>query len=820
MVLGLLNVSFSWAAPQNTNSVGALLKKPQTLNSLKFSNRAQCAVESDQPTDTAFVIIDGYNAGKLAYNLAKNVGLDPAVSSVKGMKEFRVSVTRMISVIINKLLSGSLPLLPLNLKDSKLYNYNALVVNCSKKTYCPELNDYLAKLWRNSEGAGLGWDKIDYFNAGNFYKIKKQDRVSCFYVKKFSPLQAHLQTNVINQVTLTEMAQAFIDKDQYVTDCENLDDSLNSRNAIVQMDLKFSEEEDFKKQGFDFWNSVKIYLSFAWRYTDIASEVSPELGQLFKSIALEESLMMIPNGCKSIEKPACDSETLSINSLRELAKKDGARSEPGKNLPEGPEAGAVRNGPRSVNDDFLGTRSYEDASEWVNNFRKNYVQVRGSLKNRAHSAIQFLNVLSTSMNTTELAEFIKPLAFAKKYSTGHRDELYYMCTEARLAADQRIDFMKTGIDKIKDMTIMQKVFDGSKKSLSELTTYFDQTSANVLSFCDDLEKQKIWSQENYKVNRTGFSPWARELLQIPDSPGTPTDIRPISFGPPLLVWDSSKENEVGNVICQSGLDCYRRLIKSMVDLFSVAKYADAYLPVSSTVNSPDVFNPYSELKACKIYDPWYITRRANKRLFADLLNTALFGWNFVPVYVDIDFKPPRVTSLNQLIKNGVVKFDPKIEKEKIEASLLLDLGPLIGAPCAISIAPDSGKKFNFYAFNGISLNYCNEKSTGTSVGEAGGTVQNPTPAKRAYCGGCSINFIGVVSGAGVAMSTSMSFNPVKLGIYLFRSISRFLSAKSDAVNIPLAREVDLTKVAKTYKEHGGIPKKCMDSLALGEGCEL
>jgi hypothetical protein len=805
-------------SPKTAKTDSAQASLQPSLNNLKFTNRAQCALDSELPTDSAFMVIDGYNAGKLSYNLAKSVGLDTEATSTKGMKEFRVSVTSMATEIMNKVLAGSLPLLPLNLKNSKLYKYNGLVTLCSKKTYCPELNTYLAKLWENSEGAGVPWEKIDSFTGAHFSNLKKAQRVSCMYVKKFSPLQEHLHTTVINQVALTEMAQAFLDKDKYITSCDNMDDSLDSRNSIIQFDLKFDKNEDFKKLGFDFWNSVKIYLSFAWRYTDIASKVSPELGQLFKSIALEESLMMMPNGCKSIEMPSCDAETLSMNSLRELAKPDGFKAEPGKNIPEGPESSVIKNGPRSVNNDFLGTRGYKDASEWVSNFRKNFIQIRGSLKNRAQSSIQFMNVLSASMTGTELADYVRPLAFSKSYTNPHRDELYYLCTEARLAGDKRIDFMKSGIDKIKDMAVMQKVFEGSKKSLYEVTNYFDTATSAVLTMCDILEKQKIWSQGSYQVNRSGFSPWARELLNIPSAAGAVPEVQPISFGAPLLVWDSTRTNEEGNVICQSGLDCVRKLTKSMVDLYAVAKYAEAYLPVTSTVTTPDVFNPYAELKACKIYDPWFYTRRANKRLLSDLVNTALFGWNFVPIYVDIDFKPPHVTSLNQLIKNGIVKFDPKVEPEKMEASLLADLGPLVGAPCAISIAPNSGKIFNFYAFNGISLNYCNEKSAGTSVGESNGSVNNPTPKSHAYCGGCSINFIGVASG--VAMTSSMTFNPIKLGIYLFRSVYRFMDAKSDNVNIPLAREVDLNKVAKVYKEYGGIPKKCMDSLALGDGCEL
>lgn len=793
------------------------------LNNLRITNRAQCALDSSVPTESAFVVVDGYNAGKLGNTLAKNLGVNPDVMSAKAMQDFRISVARLTRVIANKVFSGALPLLPLNLKTSSLKKYNALAEICSKKTYCPELNSYLTKLWENSEGAGVPWEKIDNFTGNNFLKLKNKDRVACFYVKKFSGLQEQLHEVDVNQATLQEIAQAVLDKDKYITNCEDTDPSLNSRNSILQLDFKVGNSDAFAKSGFDFWNSVKIYLSFAWRYSNIPSQVTPELGELFKSIALEESIMMIPNGCKSIEKPECDSETLSLNSIRELAKpgsaKSGVTPEPGKEVPQGPDQDVIAHGVRGVNDDFLGTRSYENASEWVDNFRKNYVQVRGSMKNRVQSAIQLLNIISTSMTAQTLTEYIKPLAFAKSFTPQHRDELYYMCTETRLAGDQRIDFMRSGIDKIKNLDVMQKAFEGSKKSLPELSGFFDSMATGVVPLCDALERQNIWNVPNYQVNRSGFSPWARELLNIPPSATIAGEMKPMSFGAPLLVWDSSKGVDNGNVICMSGIDCARKAVKAMVDLYAVAKYADAYLPVSSTVATPGVFNPYAELKACKIYDPWFETRRANKRLFVDLASTALFGWNFLPLYLDVDFTAPKVTSLNQLIKNGTVKFDPKIQKEKMETSLLADFGPLMGAPCAISIAPNSAKAFNFYAIKGISVNYCNVKSDGTAIGNAQGDVENTRPASQSYCGGCSINLVGVASGAASAVaSNGLSFNPIKLGVYLFRAFNRFLTAKEDKVNIPLTHQVNLNNVAAAYKKYGKIPDYCVEQLAQGFAC--
>lgn len=786
------------------------------LNKLRITNRAQCAVDSEVPTESAFIVVDGYNAGKLVYSLGKNVGGDSEAMSAQGMQQFRIGVTRLTKVIMNKLLAGQLPLLPTNLKNSKLSGYNSIAAKCENKSYCPELSGYLSKIWDNSEGAGVPWNKLDGFSASHFMNMKKTDRVACHYVKRFSSLQEQLNSVEVDKEVLLSVAQAALEKEKYITDCESLEATLDSRNSIIQLDLRVPSSFDFRSVGFDFWNSVKIYLSFAWRYSAIPLQVAPQYGQMFRSIALEESIMMIPNGCKSIEKPECDAATLSLNSIRELARPEGDRTEHGREVPRGPEDDVVNRGPRDVNDDFLGTRSFDDASAWVENFRKNYVTVRGSMKSRVQSAIQFLNIISSSMTPTELSEFVKPLAFAQTYSNQHRDELYYLCTEARLAGDQRIDFMRTGIDKVQQMAVMQKSFEGSRINLAEATKYFDQASTAIISFCDSLEREKIWSSDGYTVNRNGFNSWARELLNIAPSATISADVQPLKFGASLLVWDAGRGNDPGNSICVSAIDCSRRLIKSMVDLYAVAKYADAFLPVNSTVSTPDVFNPYADLKACKVYDPWYQTRRANKRLMADLASTALFGWNALPLYIDVDFKAPKVTSLNQLISNGTVRFDPKIQREKMEVALLADFGPLMGAPCAVSIAPNSAKEFNFYAFNGISVNYCRIQDGGDVIGKSPGDIQPGTPTSRSYCGGCSINFVGVAGGASV--SSGMSLNPLKMGVYLFRSIHRFLTAKKDKVNIPLLQEVDVNQVLETYKRYGTIPDHCVDQLKQGVGC--
>ncbi|QDK37256.1 hypothetical protein [Bdellovibrio sp. NC01] len=799
----------------------------QTLNNLRITNRAQCALDSDIPTDSAFMILDGYNAGKLGNSLAKNMGLDEASMSSDMMKEFRLSVSHLTLTIVNKLLTGKLPLLPMNLKDAKLLRYKSLADKCGDKVYCSDISNFLSQAWALSEQSGITskspeWKSLDNITTANFMSDLGARRVGCYYLKRFSPLQGQLQNSTIDAAALQEMAVAYLEKEKYITSCYDQDETLDSRNVALQIDLKTGDQDNWNAKGFDFWNSVKIYLSWAWRNTQVPNQMSQRFGEVFKSLALEESMMFIPNGCKSITKPGCDMEHLSLNNLRELAKQDQSQNNTSAQVPQSPEKTALERGARGVNNDFLNTRGYMTASEWVDNFRKNFVATRGSIKNRLQSSVQFMNVMTDTMNAATLAEYVKPLALASNQTSIQRDELYYLCTEIRLAGDKRLDFMKTDIDNIGGLKNMTKALDNSKYTIQDFVGYFDTLSKTVLPLCDQLEKTNMWQAANYTVNKQGFNQWAKEVLNIVPEQTQGADATVPAYTPQiyggsaLLVWNADLGNQSGNIICASGIDCARGVVKALVDLYAVSQYADAYLPVSSTAASPDVFNPYSELKACKMYDPWYQTKRANRVFMADLASTALFGWNFMPIYIDADYTPPKVTSFQRLLKDGVIKFDPNIEKSKMVASVVADFGPLTGAPCAVSIAPNA-KEFNFLAFDGITVNYCDARTkTGATSSGANNITYDPNKT-RSYCGGCSLNFVGVASG--VASSTAAtSFNPIKMGVYLFRAVYRFVTAKKDPVNVPKAFNVDLAKVADTYRRYGTIPKDCVDQLGQGLKC--
>lgn len=784
------------------------------LSPLPFTNRAQCALDSEKPTSSIFVMVDGYNAGKLANSVAKLRGLNPEEHSQKAMKEFRLSVAYMTLNIMNKMIRGQLPVLPMNLKTAKLPNYLEASQRCELSGHnCSEINEYLAGVWSRA-GQRSQLLAYDRFTENNFPLHASKDRLGCYYIKKFSALQGHLHNAEVNQSNLQDIALAYLNEAEYLTGCFDSDDKLSNRFVTLQIDWE-TNASSLEQQGFDFWNSLKIYLSWAWRNTDEVEKLSPTFGRLFRSIALEESIMLTPNGCKSMTKPSCDSEYLSVNSMRELAKISGSTApEQFDNVPVGTDLELLEKGVRGVNNDFLGTQSHEDAQAWLSNFRKNLIQSRALIKTKYQAAVTHLNLIQDQLGVQPLVATTNMEIASHRSSEAMMNELYYLCTEMRLAGDTTLDFLKSDIDRIAQLKNMTQMQYSERRSMQEHVNFFNNVAVPVLATCADLERQNFWNKPGYTVNKNGFSLWAKEMMQIStDKDSAP--VPPTTFSQtPLLSW-SDRSAAGAQVICHSAVDCTRLVVKSMVDLYAVSTYADALIPLAGKSSDPNLFNPYSELKTCKIYDPWFQTRRMNKVLMTDLANTALFGWNVLPIYVDVNFTAPKVASFNQLVKDGKIKFDPRVEKSKVQTSLVADFGPLLGAPCAISLNNNGIKNYNFYSFSGLTVNYCDSKQSVEVISNNPSDFASGAKKDRSFCGGCTLNFTAV---AAASTATLSGFNPAKFVVYLFRTFQKYFTAKKDKVNIPKGWNVNPAYAAEVYKKYGQIPSHCVEMLSKGLNC--
>ncbi len=784
------------------------------LNPLRFTNRSQCAIDSQSPTNSIFLMIDGYNAGKAGHSLAKLAELSTDEYSARAMKEFRLAVTYMTLNIMNKMIRGQLPMLPVNADKTTLRGYAEAVKKCGQSANCPEISAYISNIWKNA-GNKSTLRNVDAFSQKNYPGHTTKDRLGCYYVKRFSALQAPLQEPLADQAVLQDVALAYLNDGDYIAGCFDDDATLDSRYATIQIDWE-TNADTLKAQGFDFWNSLKIYLSWAWRNSDELTKMSPTFSQVFKSLALEESILFTPNGCRSMAPPSCDSEYLAMNSVRELAKTNSVSKEHFMNVPAGTEKDMLEKGVRGVNDDFLGTQSQETAQEWLQGFRKNLVQSRGLMKTKYQSAIQNLNLIMDNLGAAKLAAGLKSTVDAKDASTDQiSDELYYLCTEIRLTGDDRIDFLKTDIDRLAQLKNLSRMDYSDRRTIKDYTEFFKDLSAQVLPVCDQLEKINFWNRQNYVVNRTGFANWSKEMLQLKEEENAVKFVSKPVNGVPALSWTNA--TTASQTICTNSSDCIRLAIKSMVDLYAVATYADAVMPLTGTAPAPNLFNPYAELSTCKMYDPWYATKRMNKVFAADLANTALFGWNFLPMYVDANVSIPRVASYKQLVDSGVIKFDPRVDKAKMQQTMVADFGPLTGAPCAVSVDTQGAQSFNFYSFSGITVNYCDSKQSSEVVSQKPSEMVSTPLKARSVCAGCTLNFQAVGSAAAVSQVAS-TFNPIKLFVYMFRTFAKLNEAKKDKVNIPQTATVNPAYAAEVYKKYGQVPVGCVEQLGRGLRC--
>jgi hypothetical protein len=156
----------------------------------------------------------------------------------------------------------------------------------------------------------------------------------------------------------------------------------------------------------------------------------------------------------------------------------------------------------------------------------------------------------------------------------------------------------------------------------------------------------------------------------------------------------------------------------------------------------------------------------------------------------------------------------------MQGSLIADFGPLLGAPCAISIAGngDPLPSYEMYAFTGVSVNYCVGEDTQTITASSENSITGKSSGLAA-CGTCYLNFETVaVTAGGTAASAAIGFNPIKLFIYVFHTVQQYLDNISDPVNVPKKYTVNVAAVNDAVKRYGNIPDNCVKMLSEGLNC--
>jgi hypothetical protein len=763
---------------------------------LAFANRAQCSVLSQSPTRSILIVGDSYDAGRLAFNISRvRNNQSTAVSEnpeADSMNHFRRTVGFTASLVIDRLTSGKIPLLT--------EEFKSLVDQCDHEKRCAPLESEIARLWKNaSETAG------DQASDGN--------NVTCLKIDKFSALQSHLNKSKPDLAVLQELGQTLSEKSSAIDCTANHERNKSDRHFLLQVDLA-RVPENFDKVGFDFWASAKAYISWAWRFAPEVRRVAGKYGDLFASLALEEEVLMVPNGCRSLTLPRCDLQRIAIDAVRELAKPPQAASGFETHFNDGPQGMLLSRGARSVSDGFLGTKGTE-AESWVKNFTTRFNEARWVSRNKLQNAnrisdlIQRLGTASTFVADLE--------ADIRRYSPVQYKEfaaqLSAICLESKILNDPKFKILKPQFDAL---SLAESSLDSSMAknpgSFAVIARSAGTIGQALSPICERLEKD-LFSKS---PNEYGFlSDWARERMQNLISE------KPLSHEQRAKGWNrpeaylSLKAGKTASTVgvCHSPAACIQMTFKAYADLHYVATWGAA-LGRTKQIRDANLFNPYAELSTCKIYDPWFAQSQANSLLAQRLVVSALSSAIPLPIFAEKSSKRPVVNMMVAKLNKNSVDFEPQFESEDSKTTFFADLGALTGAPCAVQFSTEAGTPFQVYGVGGVSLNFCSD-SRGAEADMNESSEMKSTPIRRSICGGCTVNLVSATATASYAAPTG----PWRMLFGSLRAFGLYIDATKDEVNIPRSYTVRPNYVLDAFSENrNSIPASCEASLINGYRC--
>ncbi|MDD0853352.1 hypothetical protein HBN50_09600 [Halobacteriovorax sp. GB3] len=810
------------------------------INSLRFTNRAQCALDSKNPTRSAFVIVNNIDPGKAIYRLAKVTGRPVGETTKRGIELFRYSVVNLIQMIHEKMMNRDLPLLVSNTTKIEGHipdDYLKYSRTCSNEDECDELNDYIKELWDNSERDVSSVQKVlDNYKLDNFHSkdnyMRKKDfdksgqKLYCHYLKKFSPLQSHLFGTKPTRKAYEQFAVALDNIDQHLGDCYDFNSQENLKVAAYQFDLTGLDEKDWQSKGFDYWYSMKVYFSWAFRHAEIMKSLSNEYYNIFKGLDIENLVMIISNGCESITSPTCGGELLSKGIMREFAKADFKKASLDMDVfdgvPDGPQDDILVDPFTDVNTNIMEISTRDAATKWGENLATNLSSSRNQIKNNLLKAVNFVNILSRhfplqSFETVFQKQFQKILDEENSREGELKNELYFLCSEYYFLSHETFSSVSGDLEILRKTNVLNDVlFNASKKNVSELFSYFDLFSKEVVRLCSGLRQKEIFDDQ-FVLEREGYQQWYLEKVFTKNNVESKYDAIQLSkLTPnlkPLLSYSLfSEKPNFDNIVCIDASHCARRLARSIVDIYRAATYARGLWAKKGEVSSNEAFNPYAERVACKVYDPWFKTKSMIFHLVSDIGQAAATLVTPGLIYGRVDLKPGRVVSFKQLVKEGKIEYEPSMDPERISLGLHADFGPLLGIPCKISVSNTANNPYDSLRFVGVSASTCHSKEEHTVIAYSGSDVRRTPVNDYSACAGCRLDF------EAVALSVTRMSHYVGPVYFLVRAFVRLYKALKDPHNIPRDWIADPSDVYDTYKKYGYIPARCVKKFKKGKSC--
>ncbi len=806
----------------------------EKLDQMRFTNRARCALDSKIPTESAFLLVSNMDVARSIYRLAKSREENTSLLTKQGIDVYRYSILELLDLIHRKIIENKLPLLPSDTTIEGVPNlYREIMSNCSSDSVCLQLDEYIQKLWsisnqKNPSSEILKYDNFDpkkYLINANIFDGTPNLKLKCHYLKKFSALDAQLYGSKPTKEMFDKLGNSLNTLDEYIADCRDFKAQENVKVASYQISLKNINSKKWDNYGFDYWNSLKIYFSWAFRNAPEMKKIAFPFSEIFKAVSIEDSVLMTSNNCKSITQPKCETDYLNANAIRQFANSDYklnfSEFDFLDSIPDGPQLQMLEDPFTEVNKDILGFNKFENSTDWANNLRENFSTTRTTIRNNLLKSLTHLDISSKKLPTdriqNDLIKFFSPVIKDPKNSNLMlKNELFYLCSEYTFTTDENFSFIRSKLMLLKDVSLLDKTaMTITDQRISELYNYFDAISVSVRNLCGSFDQTKVF--ENFEVDKTGFSKWYIEKVYENKYISTleSKNKEYIQKNKPTLYYGSYlKTKNMSDVICVHASDCARKSLKSILSIYSATLYADTFFNLDQKIKTPELFNPYAERSVCKVYDPWFKTKATLFSAFTDFIQGALATVAPGAIYGNFDITPLKVVSFNQLVKDGKIKYDAKYSKTKVQAGLALNFGNLLGVPCGVAISKtQNANPYDLLQFNGISVRACKSNEKNMITVNSPSDIVKDDPKSSSACLVCALNFEQIGSAA-------TKFVPMgQASFFLIRGLVKLYKGLKDPLNIPHSWEVNPEYVKLSYNAFkGNIPSKCVRSLSKDRPC--
>lgn len=739
-------------------------------NWVSISNSAQCAADMKTPSDSIFLAFNLRNSGIILNNLAKQTQQNQESYVALGLKHMKVKLNILSNIILQKL------------------NRNELSMISSKNQIDKNLI--------------LNDNPVD--SRGQYFESSQ-----CYQVNQINNTYSNLFLRGISQKTLEEMAIQFTDiKTPLKCNTEQIKSDLDLY-PIYNIDLKIKDQKNWKTYGFDFWQSYKIYLSWAWKNHSIDSLKASSFEKLSLLIPIEEQLMILSNGCKSVERPECNSDYISSTELRTLFSTKRKQLELSSSSLEMKDF-------IFENNDSLDSSIKENIAKksgdqtWIKDFQKARLGFASQFSDYLFKANKLFG-MANQIKTAKLESDLKQAVQLPE----NLEEAHYLCSEHRLLMhEQPLSIFKFDLEHLKTNGHLLNQYLSFGMKVNEIYEQYVQFSKHVTQACNQLDEKQI-NEMDSKWNN--YKSWYKNFLNRYQVIKAAMEVESQEASKDEFIDQRPKNYIQGQ--CVNVIDCYRNFIESVVQINKVLLHSKSFL--GNELISPPLFNERAEKVACQFYDPFEAAKLNKKKLWTDIGSSFLFGWTALPIYLNLNYTPSKIVSFNKLIQDGHIQFDPEFDKGQVSKTLSLSLGSFIDIPCSINISEvgeDLGSGMDSqYIYKGLSLGAC-QGSKHESITSPTGSVdvfrKNPEKDFQ-MCGQCSFNFEKVSR-----IKALNVFAPLRVGIMLASSLERYYNVKNNEIINPTEYTVSLKALLETYqKNNKTIPQACVPMLAKGLSCQ-